>query len=202
MIAFQQCIIAAGSEPAMIPGLPDDPRIIDSSGALELEDMPKRMLVIGGGIIGLEMATVYDALGVQVSVVELTKQLVPGCDPDLVRVLDLLDARGVGQAIVSSSRNAGRVLAAAGLADRFPVVVDGLTAADEELPGKPAPDMFLRAASALGVEPASCVVVEDAVAGVEAGVAGGFGFVLGVDRGGNRAALRQAGHETPTRGTR
>jgi dihydrolipoamide dehydrogenase len=88
IIAFKQCIIAAGSEPAMIPGLPDDPRIIDSTGALELEDMPKRMLVIGGGIIGLEMATVYDALGVQVSVVELTKTLVPGCDPDLVRPLE------------------------------------------------------------------------------------------------------------------
>jgi dihydrolipoamide dehydrogenase len=88
IIAFKQCIIAAGSEPAMIPGLPDDPRVIDSTGALELEDMPKRMLVIGGGIIGLEMATVYDALGVQVSVVELTKNLVPGCDPDLVRPLE------------------------------------------------------------------------------------------------------------------
>ena len=88
VIAFQQCIVAAGSEPAMIPGLPDDPRVIDSSGALELEDMPKRMLVIGGGIIGLEMATVYDALGVQVSVVELTKTLVPGCDPDLLRPLE------------------------------------------------------------------------------------------------------------------
>ena len=88
VIAFQQCIIAAGSEPAMIPGLPDDPRIIDSTGALELEDMPTSMLVIGGGIIGLEMATVYEALGVKVSVVELTKTLVPGCDPDLVRVLE------------------------------------------------------------------------------------------------------------------
>lgn len=88
VIAFRQCIIAAGSEPAMIPGLPDDPRIIDSSGALELENMPKRMLVIGGGIIGLEMATVYDALGVKVSVVELTKNLVPGADPDLVRPLE------------------------------------------------------------------------------------------------------------------
>ena len=88
VIAFRQCIIAAGSEPAMIPGLPDDPRVIDSTGALELEDMPKRMLVIGGGIIGLEMACVYDALGVQVSVVELTKALVPGCDPDLVRPLE------------------------------------------------------------------------------------------------------------------
>ncbi len=88
VIAFQHCIIAAGSEPAMIPGLPDDPRVIDSTGALELQDMPQRMLVIGGGIIGLEMATVYDALGVKVSVVELTKALVPGCDPDLVRPLE------------------------------------------------------------------------------------------------------------------
>ena len=88
VIAFQQCIIAAGSEPAMLPGLPDDPRVIDSSGALELENLPERMLVIGGGIIGLEMATVYDALGVKVTVVELTKTLVPGCDPDLVRPLE------------------------------------------------------------------------------------------------------------------
>lgn len=88
VIAFQHCIIAAGSEPAMIPGLPDDPRVIDSTGALELEDLPERMLVIGGGIIGLEMATVYDALGVKVSVVELTNTLIPGCDPDLVRPLE------------------------------------------------------------------------------------------------------------------
>ena len=88
VIEFKSCIIAAGSEPAMIPGLPDDPRIIDSTGALEMVDMPERMLVIGGGIIGLEMATVYDALGVKVSVVELTKTLVPGCDPDLVRPLE------------------------------------------------------------------------------------------------------------------
>ena len=60
----------------MLPGLPDDPRIIDSTGALELGDLPERMLVIGGGIIGLEMATVYDALGVKVTVVELTKTLI------------------------------------------------------------------------------------------------------------------------------
>ena len=88
VIAFRKCVIAAGSMPAMIPGLPDDPRIIDSTGALELENLPETMLVIGGGIIGLEMATVYDALGVKVSVVELTKTLVPGCDPDLVRPLE------------------------------------------------------------------------------------------------------------------
>ncbi|HEX7013805.1 MAG TPA: dihydrolipoyl dehydrogenase [Steroidobacteraceae bacterium] len=86
-VSFAHCIIAAGSESIRLPGLPDDPRIIDSTGALELE-LPKRMLVVGGGIIGLEMATVYDALGVKVSVVELTEGLMPGCDPDLVRPLE------------------------------------------------------------------------------------------------------------------
>lgn len=87
VIAFSQCIIAAGSESISLPGMPDDPRIIDSTGALELGELPDNMLVIGGGIIGLEMATVYDALGVEVSVVELSNVLIPGCDPDLVRPL-------------------------------------------------------------------------------------------------------------------
>jgi len=86
-IRFDQCIIAAGSEPVRIPGVPDDPRIMDSTGALELDELPERMLVVGGGIIGLEMATVYEALGVRVSVVELTRTLIPGCDRDLVRPL-------------------------------------------------------------------------------------------------------------------
>jgi dihydrolipoamide dehydrogenase len=85
-VTFASCIIAAGSESLRLPGLPDDPRIIDSTGALEL-DLPQRLLVIGGGIIGLEMATVFAALGVKVSVVELTAGLMPGCDPDLVRPL-------------------------------------------------------------------------------------------------------------------
>jgi dihydrolipoamide dehydrogenase len=86
-VSFAHCIIAAGSESVRLPGLPDDPRIIDSTGALEL-DLPKRLLVVGGGIIGLEMATVYQALGVKVSVVELTDGLMPGCDRDLVRPLE------------------------------------------------------------------------------------------------------------------
>jgi dihydrolipoamide dehydrogenase len=86
-VAFDQCIVAAGSEPTRLPNLPDDPRIMDSTSALELEELPERMLVIGGGIIGLEMATVYDALGVEVSVVELTDTLLPGVDRDLVRPL-------------------------------------------------------------------------------------------------------------------
>jgi dihydrolipoamide dehydrogenase len=86
-VDFKQCIIAAGSESALLSGLPDDPRVIDSSGALELPLDCKRLLVIGGGIIGLEMACVYDALGVQVTVVELSDGLMPGTDRDLVRPL-------------------------------------------------------------------------------------------------------------------
>ena len=87
-IRFEQCVIAAGSEPIKLPFIPDDPRVIDSTGALELGGVPKRLLVIGGGIIGLEMATVYAALGAKLSVVELTGQLMPGADPDLVKPLE------------------------------------------------------------------------------------------------------------------
>ncbi len=87
-VSFDHCIIAAGSQPARIPGFPyDDPRLMDSTGALELKDVPKRLLVIGGGIIGLEMATVYDALGAKVSVVELMDGLIPGADRDIVKPL-------------------------------------------------------------------------------------------------------------------
>ncbi|MEM9689053.1 MAG: dihydrolipoyl dehydrogenase [Pseudomonadota bacterium] len=84
-VAFEHCIIAAGSEPFMLPGLPDDPRIVTSTGALQIDPLPKRMLVVGGGIIGLEMACVYAALGTAVTVVELTDQLMPGTDADLVK---------------------------------------------------------------------------------------------------------------------
>jgi len=87
-IHFDQCIIAVGSEPIRLPGLPNDPRIMDSTDALELPEFNGGLLVVGGGIIGLEMACVYDALGGRVSVVELTPQLIPGCDPDLVRPLE------------------------------------------------------------------------------------------------------------------
>jgi len=87
-IRFEQLVIAAGSEAVKLPGWPEDPRIIDSTGALELPAAGGRMLVVGGGIIGLEMACVYDALGARVSVVELTPQLMPGADPDLVKPLE------------------------------------------------------------------------------------------------------------------
>lgn len=86
-VGFEHAIIAAGSQATKFPGAPEDERIMDSTGALALADIPKRMLVIGGGIIGLEMGTVYDALGTKVSVVEFTDGLVQGCDRDLVRPL-------------------------------------------------------------------------------------------------------------------
>jgi dihydrolipoamide dehydrogenase len=88
VVSFDNCIIAAGSQSARIPGFPyDDPRLMDSTGALLLEEIPKRLLIIGGGIIGLEMATVYDALGSKVSVVEFMDRLIPGADPDIVKPL-------------------------------------------------------------------------------------------------------------------
>jgi dihydrolipoamide dehydrogenase len=86
-IGFEHCIIAAGSQATKFAGVKDDPRIMDSTGALELKDIPKRFLIVGGGIIGLEMGTVYDALGSKVSVVELSDGLIQGCDRDLVRPL-------------------------------------------------------------------------------------------------------------------
>ncbi|MDP6441993.1 MAG: dihydrolipoyl dehydrogenase, partial [Candidatus Poseidoniia archaeon] len=87
-LSFEQCIIAVGSNPATLPFLPDDPRIIDSTDALELSIIPNKMLIIGGGIIGLEMATIYASLGSSVSIVELTETLMPGTDRDLVKPLE------------------------------------------------------------------------------------------------------------------
>jgi dihydrolipoamide dehydrogenase len=97
LVKFEQCIIAAGSQALKLPGFPwDDPRIMDSTDALELAEVPKSLLVVGGGIIGLEMATVYRALGSTVTVVELADQLMPGADRDLVKPLaDRLKKQGV-----------------------------------------------------------------------------------------------------------
>lgn len=103
--------------------------------------------------------------------------------PGSVRLLDVLSASRVPMAVVSSSRNARPVLDAAGLAGRFATMVDGVVASDLGLAGKPAPDSFLHAAAELGATPERTVVVEDALSGVAAGAAGGFGLVIGVDRG-------------------
>jgi dihydrolipoamide dehydrogenase len=139
-IRFEQCIIAAGSEALRLPGLPDDPRIIDSTGALELPEFSGALLVIGGGIVGLEMACVYDALGTRVSVVELTSQLMPGCDADLVRPLEKR-IRARYQEILLSTKVAGVVAEPAGLKVTF----EGEKA--------PAPQSFERVLVAVGRVP-------------------------------------------------
>lgn len=113
--------------------------------------------------------------------------------PGSLRFLDFLDERGLAKAIVSSSKNARGVLKAAGIVDRFPVIVDGLVAAAEGIAGKPAPDMFAYAAAQLGVPERRSVVFEDALSGVRAGAAGDFGLVVGVDRGTGADRLREAG---------
>ena len=121
-LRFAQAIIAAGSEAISLPFLPTDPRIIDSTGALELAETNVRLLVIGGGIIGLEMACVYEALGAKVSVVELTTQLMPGCDPDLVRPLEKRIRARYAEILVNT-----RVIALTAAADGLQV---GFQAAD------------------------------------------------------------------------
>jgi beta-phosphoglucomutase family hydrolase len=110
-----------------------------------------------------------------------------------MRLLDHLRGLGIPLAVVSSSANAPAVLDAAGLSDRFATVVDGRVATREHLPGKPAPDTFAFAARTLGVPVEEAVVVEDAVSGVKAGAAGGFGLVIGVDRGAGESTLTDAG---------
>jgi beta-phosphoglucomutase family hydrolase len=110
-----------------------------------------------------------------------------------VRYVKAVQAAGLRRAVVSSSTNCRDVLAAAGIQDLFEEIIDGVVAKREHLQGKPAPDTFLAGARTLGVKPAEAVVFEDALAGVEAGRAGRFGFVVGVDRVGQAEALRAHG---------
>ncbi len=119
-LAFDQAILAAGSRVMELPGIPyGDPRILDSTSALELADVPRSLLVIGGGIIGLEMATVYGALGSEITVVELTPGLIPGCDRDLVRPLEKRLRERLGAEILLATKVAGVEVSAAGLRASF-----------------------------------------------------------------------------------
>ncbi|WP_126242570.1 dihydrolipoyl dehydrogenase [Burkholderia gladioli] len=102
VVKFKQAIIAAGSQAVKLPFMPDDPRVIDSTGALELRQLPKRMLVIGGGIIGLEMATVYSSLGAEIDVVEMMDGLMMGADRDLVKVWEKHNAKRFGNVILKT----------------------------------------------------------------------------------------------------
>ena len=152
-IHFDQCIIAVGSEPIRLPGLPADPRIMDSTDALTLPEFSGGLLVVGGGIIGLEMACVYDALGSRVSVVELTPQLIPGCDPDLVRPLERR-IRGRYEQILLGTK----VTKVEALSEGLRVTFEGEKA--------PAPTVFERVLVAVGRVPNGKTVAAD-VAGVK-----------------------------------
>ncbi|MCU0753855.1 MAG: dihydrolipoyl dehydrogenase [Xanthomonadales bacterium] len=140
-LGFRHAIIAAGSQPVKLPGLPwGDPRLMDSTDALALSDIPGRLLVIGGGIIGLEMACVYEALGARVSVVELSAQLMPGADPDLIKPL----ATRIGkryEAILLNTK-----------VSRIEAGPDGLTAHFEGAKA-PAPQLYDRVLCAVGRTP-------------------------------------------------
>ena len=117
-IKFKQCIIAAGSQAVRLPFLPDDPRIVDSTGALELRQTPKRMLIVGGGIIGLEMATVYSTLGARLDVVEMLDSLMQGADRDLVKVWQKMNAPRFDK-IMLKTKTVGAEATAEGIRVKF-----------------------------------------------------------------------------------
>jgi dihydrolipoamide dehydrogenase len=161
---FKQCIIAAGSESVRLPGMPDDPRVIDSTGALELPAGADRLLVIGGGIIGLEMACVYDALGAKVTVVELSDGLMPGTDRDLVRPLQKRIEKRYEKILLNTK------------VTKLQASAEGLLATFEG-PKAPPPQVFDRVLVAVG-RSANGNAVNAAVAGVPVTARG----IIAVDR--------------------
>lgn len=157
-VDFKQCVIAAGSESARLPGLPDDPRVIDSTDALQLPLDCKRLLVIGGGIIGLEMACVYDALGVKVTVVELSDGLMPGTDRDLVRPLQKRIEKRYEKILVKTK------------VAKLEALAEGLRATYEG-PDSPEPQLFDHVLVAVG-RSANGNAINAAVAGVKVNARG------------------------------
>ena len=144
-VSFDHCIIAAGSQAARIPGFPyDDKRVMDSTSALELAEVPKRMLIIGGGIIGLEMATVYDALGAKVTVVEFLDRLIATADPDIVRPLARRIEKRYEKILLKTK------------VSKLEALPEGLRATFESADGKspaPAPEVYDRVLLAVGRRP-------------------------------------------------
>ncbi len=129
IIEFEQAIIAVGSRPVKIPSFPnEDARLIDSTGALKLDDIPKKLLIIGGGIIGLEMATVYNALGSEITIVEMQDQIIPGCDKDLIRPLFQKIKKDYANIYLST-----RVSNIEALAEGLKVSFDGQSVPESEL---------------------------------------------------------------------
>ena len=154
-VTFDKCVIAAGSEPVELPFIPhDDPRVMDSTGALELEEVPGRMLVIGGGIIGLEMATVYQALGSKITVVELLDTLMAGADPDLVKPWRKVNDPRFEKIMLETK------------VTNVEASDDGLTATFEDKDGKESTDTFDRILVSVGRIPNGKKIAADA-AGVK-----------------------------------
>jgi dihydrolipoamide dehydrogenase len=154
LVSFDKAIIAAGSEPVKLPFIPDDPRVIDSTGALKIESVPKRLLVLGGGIIGLEMATVYHSLGSKVTVVELLDQLIPGADKDIVAPLAKRIEKRYERILLKT-----KVIAVT--AEK-----DGLRVTFEAADGQKSDDLFDKILVAVGRRPNGALIKADA-AGVK-----------------------------------
>jgi dihydrolipoamide dehydrogenase len=144
VIQFKNCIIAAGSQAVRLPFMPEDPRVVDSTGALELKEVPKRMLILGGGIIGLEMGTVYSTLGARLDVVEMMDGLMQGADRDLVKIWQKMNAPRFDN-IMLNTKTIGAKATPAGIEVTFASAVEGGTA--------PAPQTYDLVLQAVGRSP-------------------------------------------------
>jgi dihydrolipoamide dehydrogenase len=144
VVAFKKCIIAAGSQAVRLPFMPDDPRVVDSTGALALKDVPKRMLILGGGIIGLEMGTVYSTLGARLDVVEMLDGLMQGADRDLVKIWQKMNAKRFDN-IMLKTKTVGAKATPEGIEVTFAAAEEGGTA--------PAPQVYDLVLQAVGRTP-------------------------------------------------
>ncbi|MFZ3082499.1 dihydrolipoyl dehydrogenase [Rhodoferax ferrireducens] len=143
-IAFKKCIIAAGSQAVRLPFMPDDPRVVDSTGALALREVPKRMLILGGGIIGLEMGTVYSTLGARLDVVEMLDGLMQGADRDLVKIWQKMNAKRFDNIMLKTKTVSARAL---------PEGIEVTFAAAEEGVKVPEPQVYDLVLQAVGRTP-------------------------------------------------
>jgi len=144
VVAFKNCIIAAGSQAVRLPFMPNDPRVVDSTGALALKEVPKRMLILGGGIIGLEMGTVYSTLGARLDVVEMMDGLMQGADRDLVKIWQKMNAHRFDN-IMLKTKTVGAKATKAGIEVTFESAEEGVAA--------PAPQVYDLVLQAVGRTP-------------------------------------------------
>ena len=155
-MAFQKAIIAAGSQAVRLPFMPDDPRVVDSTGALALQGVPKRMLILGGGIIGLEMGTVYSTLGARLDVVEMMDGLMQGADRDLVKIWQKMNAPRFDNIMLKTKTVGARAL---------PEGIEVTFAAAEEGGTAPAPQVYDLVLQAVGRTPNGKKVAAEVIAG-------------------------------------